>query len=149
VSYLTTKSVQAWLHSSKYEITAIDTELETAAKEIYFGEFGQRYDTSSWTNASTTPQLVLTVMSMYVASVYLRRAVSQDDGYASYADWLEKRVETLCTAIVNGSIELPATMDTTSSLGGGPLFFPTDDSTALSPNDPESSPRSFTMNMEF
>jgi hypothetical protein len=149
VSYLNVKSVQAWLHQSKYEVTAIDPELEKAAKEIYFGEFAQRYDTSSWTNATTTPQLVLTVMSMYVASVYLRRAVSQDDGYASYADWLEKRVETICAAIVSGSIELPSPIDTSSSLGGGPLFFPKDSSANLHTSDPEYSARAFSMNMEF
>jgi hypothetical protein len=147
VSYLTANSVQAWLHTAKYKITAVDPELENAAKEIYFGKIGQRYDTSSWLSEDTTPPLVLTVMSMCVAALTLRRAISQDDGLASYADWLDQRADTVCMSIVNGAIELPATINPDSSLGGGPLFYPNDLSTSLS--DSESSGRAFTMSMEF
>lgn len=153
MSYLDVKKVQAWLQASKYKITTVDPELETAAKDYLFGEFAQRYDTSSWTDETNTPSLVLSTMAMLVASYHLRRAVSQDDGLASYADWLEGRVSKVCESIVSGSTVLPGvTPDADSSLGGGPLFYPTDLSTELYTTDPlneDSSIRSFTMGMEF
>lgn len=153
MSYLNVKQVQAWLQSSKYHITTVDPELETAAKDYLFGEFAQRYDTSSWTTATNTPSLVLSTMAMLVASYHLRRAVSQDDGLASYADWLETRVSKVCESIINGSVTLPGVpTDTDSSLGSGPAYWPTDLATELSvtdPQNPESASRSFTMGMEF
>ncbi len=152
MSYLTTQNVQAWLQSDKYPLTVVDADFERTARTMIFGKLAQRYDTSLWLDVATTPALVISTMAMWVAAAELRQVVSEEDGLASHAEWLENRVTVICDDIVSGSIDLGIVEDTTSSLGGGPEFHPTDATTALADLnewDPLGTPQAFSMNKVF
>jgi len=137
VAYLESADVQAWLQHSKFPVTAVAEELDAWAAQQVVGKLAQRYVTSSWLDGSTTPILVKSIMAMLVASAMLRRAISENEGESAYPNWLEKRAYDLCDSIVAGSIDLPTEdVDPDSSLGGGPVFFPTDASTTLWETDP-------------
>lgn len=153
MAYLTPQNVQAWLQSTKYEITVVNTDFEAASRLKAFGKLEQRYDTSVWTDNTNTPGLVLSAISMMVAAAELRRIVSEEDGLASHAQWLEDRAMAIIEGIVSGAIELPGVdPDPASTLGGGPLFFPNDVATEAAKVwewDPVGAPRAFAMNERF
>lgn len=153
MSYLSVDQVQAWLQSTKYPVPVVSETFETTASTTVLGKISQRYDTSGWTNSTNTPKLVLSIMSMLVAAYEMRKYASEEDGLTSHAEWLEERAMTMCADIVDGCIDLAeADPSTTSSLGGGPLFWPTDDSTLFAetyPHDANASPRAFSMGMYF
>lgn len=151
--YLEIEQVQAWLQDTKYPVSHIDETFEAQASGIVLGKLAQRYDTSTWTNATNTPSLAITAMSMLVAAYFMRMMASEEDGRTSHADWLEERAMTLCAGIVDGCIDLPGVDPSAStSLGGGPLFWPTDAATTLAdvfPQDVNAAPLRFSMGMIF
>jgi hypothetical protein len=153
VSYLNVDQVQSWLQSTKYPLSHVDTTFEGLASTTVLGKLSQRYDTSGWNDAATTPVLVIQIMSMLVASYELRKFASEEDGRTTHADWLEERAMMLCSDIVDGCIDIEGLdPNPASALGGGPLFWPTDQSTILAdthPTDALASPRAFSMGMYF
>lgn len=149
MSYLTAKDVQSWLQASKYHIASVDTGLEAAAVTYTFGELAQRYGTSSWVNAATTPDIVKIILAMQVASYELRRAAGEEDGRTTYADYLDSRSSKLVDAIVSGAIILDGQNVNTNSLGAGPAFYPSVGAELLSITDPDYAPLYFRMSVEF
>lgn len=153
MSYLSKEQVQSWLNDDKYPLVTVNENYETTAVAVVLGKLSQRYDTSVWTDGVTTPKLVVSIISMLVAAYEMRQVASEEDGRTSHAEWLEKRAMELTTDIVDGCIDLPGVdTDPGSDLGGGPLFWPTDASTALAEEcswDPLASPKVFRVGMEF
>lgn len=151
MSYVSVRNIQAWLERSKFPISSVNQEFLETAKNLLFAELGQMYDTTTWLDEDTTPSIVLNCMAMQIAAFEYRAAVSQDGGEDTYANILEERLQKVICSITSGALVLPDTfpVDTTSSVGGGPAFFPTDISTELESWEEGSSPMSFTMNMEF
>ena len=69
---------------------------------------------------------------MLVAAAVLRRAISEDGGIVTYADWLEMRVEKLVEGLVNGGLDLPGVdPDESAPASGSIAFYPTQQSTDL------------------
>jgi hypothetical protein len=149
VSYLAVKDIQSWLQQSKYAISSVDSGFETAAVAYVFGEIQQRYDTSSWVNATTTPDLVLIALAMQVASYELRRAAGEEDGRTTYADFLDQRACKLVDSIVTGAVVLEGATVSTGSLGQGPAFFPDNGAELRDPSDPTFAPAYFSMSQIF
>lgn len=159
MSYLDAADIQPWLNKTKFTITTVDVTHEQTIVNFVFGKLSQRYDTSTWLDAASTPELIKNLLSMLVASAHLRRAVSEEDGLTKYADWLEYRATKVCDDIVAGSIDIPGVdPDSTSSLGGSSVFFPTDTATTLWEEDHEfdgsslaegAAPMVFTMGQRF
>ena len=159
MSYLVTTDVQPWLNQTKFNVTSVDPTHEQTAVNTVFGKISQRYDTSTWIDSATTPTLILNLLSMWVASVYLRRAASEEDGLTTYADWLEMRADAICDKIVEGAIDIPGVEeDPLTSLGGSSVFFPTDAATQIWEDSHEfdgssfaegAAPRAFTMDQRF
>jgi hypothetical protein len=132
MSYVTLAQVQSWLQQDKYDIQLdgilVDQELLAADKIIATLE--QRYNTAGWTDNTNTPGMVLRMIAMLVASFILRKAISQDDGIATYCDWLESRVDALLAGLIDGSIDLPGVdPDPDAPLSGSIVFYPTDEAT--------------------
>jgi hypothetical protein len=139
VSYVTLSQVQAWLQINKYDlqVSDVDAEQEQLAADVVLSALTVRYDTDTWVDSSTTPGMVLRMIAMLTASYTLRKAISEDDGIALYADWLERRVQMLIDGIVSGAIDIPGVdpdpnAPASSSIG----FFPTDAATQLWEDDP-------------
>jgi hypothetical protein len=153
VTYLALSQVQAWLQSTKYPISHVDATIETVEATTVIGNLNARYDTSTWTNGTTTPPMVVSIISMKVAAAELRRVAGEEDGRYEYAKWLEDRANQLTDDIVNAVIDLPGIDPSTASvLGGGPLFWPTDLSTTMAfedPTQPGTTPQAFGMDRVF
>jgi hypothetical protein len=150
MSYLSTQDVQTWLQNTKYKISSVEEGFESAAVAYTFAEVAQRYDTSTWLNSASTPQLILTLLSMQVAAYELRRAAGEEDGRTTYADALDSRASAMCSAIVSGAVILPgAVVSDTGALGLGPSFFPDFGADQRDPMDDTFAPLYFTMKHEF
>lgn len=153
MAYLTVDGINAWLASSKYQITAVEDELEQGVIDWGFAKLSTRYATADWVDELTTPALVLTGMEMLYAAWFLQRQISDDDGMPEYALHLERRAMEFLTGIADDIIDLPG-VDPDPDLIAvrAPVFFPTDSSTQLAeddPTDPDGSPRAFSMNAVY
>ncbi len=155
---ITVAEAQAWAESSKFTIptsgggssfTAQDTsQLEQIEEEI-LAKIANAYDTSDWTDENTTPRLVrVAIAKKFVAWAYRRQySESLGDVDASYSALLEANASSIIDGIVDGTIEIP-------DEGGsniGPVFYPTDASSALEPtrDDPSLGPAKFSMGLSF
>lgn len=137
MAYVTQAEVQQWLQQSKYNITGLDSELEAHAVDVAFSLLSRRYDVSPWTDSTTTPGLVLNLITMLVASYALRRAIGEDEGLHDYPDWLESRATSLLEGLADGLLEIPGTdPDPSSAEEGAPAFWPTQAATDLWFDDP-------------
>ena len=139
MAYLALEQVQGWLNTYKYDISVdeVDAVHEGTAVDSVLPVLEQRYDTSTWTDGATTPPMVVRIIAMLVASFTLRKAISEDDGGASYCNWLERRAQSLIDGLVSGLIDLPGVEpDPTAPAAGSVGFFPTDQSTDLWRDDP-------------
>jgi hypothetical protein len=154
VSYLVPDQINAWLAATKYTVSTVEDELDAAVVAAGFGRVSTRYDTAVWVDASTTPPLVMTALSMLYAAWYLQRQISDDElTEQDYPIRLENRAYALLDAIAATLIDLPG-VDPDPSLNDTKtaIFFPTDESTQLyedDPTNPDGSPRAFTMAQVF
>jgi hypothetical protein len=155
VAYVTQPQVQSWLNRYKYllEQNGFDPQFDKTAADFILPYLSRRYDTSTWTNNTNTPALVIDLMAMLAASYTLRVAISEDDGIHEYADWLEKRVMDLVDAIVEGSLTIPGvTPSPTAPSSESINFYPDDAATQTWLDNPflqEGAARAFTMEQIF
>jgi hypothetical protein len=129
------QEAQAWTEKTKLDLgTSLDGELEASISAQVIGQIAQVYDTSSWSDSSTTPRLVRSIVAMLYVAWYYDRSYSEDAGAgSSYGALLRMNANTLLTGIVAGNIALS---DVTPAVDTGqPAFFPTDTSTAADPLD--------------
>jgi hypothetical protein len=149
VSRITLQEAQAWAEGTKLTISALDTNLLDHLEEEVVVRLSSAFpDYTTWTNSTTTPKLVRTIISkLYIAWVYDRQ-YSEDIGEGSvYSERLRTNAETLIVGLLDGTIELPGEPDTS----GSPLFYPTDASSAMTPtsDDPSLGPAAFSMGQVF
>ena len=138
---------QAWIETTKLTLGSLDTELEASISSQVLGTVAQVYDTSSWADTATTPDLIRKAIAMmYTGWIYSRTyAEDADPGVVTYGELLRQYAKTLLDGIVAGSIDL---LDATPSVDiGAPYFYPTDTSSASEPNEDDTSlgPEKFTM----
>lgn len=150
---ITVAEAQAWVESTKFTIqdpfTTQDANLLSAIEEEVLARILTAYpDQSTWVDATTTPKLVrVAIAKLFVAWAY-RRQYSETvaEGDAAYAAALEANAELIIQGIIGGSVDVPGS---TSNIG--PVFYPTDGSSALTPTieDPSLGPAKFSMGMVF
>jgi hypothetical protein len=119
--------VQSWLAPTKFDLPALDLELEETSRTVVFGRLEDRFDVSTWVDEGTTPVLVRKVVAIYVAIMEYERAISEDypDG-DSYSKRLWSRMETLINGIIDDNIHIGQDQDSTLSALESPAFFPMD-----------------------
>lgn len=150
---ITLAEAQAWVEGTKFTIAAINTspnsDLLAQIEEEVIARVASIYDTSTWTNDTTTPRLVrVAIAKKFVAWMYRRQyseSITEQD--AAYALLLEANSETIVAGLVDGSIELPGVDSTTDEPG----FYPTDQSSQMEPtfDDPSLGSAKFSMGMVF
>jgi hypothetical protein len=106
--------------------------MHDSAREMAFSRAARVVSTATWTDTTTTPKLIRTIISMMYAAAYIRKSYSEALGseVPSYAVWLEKTANDTLTGIISGDItllELGSPVGSTS----GPSFFPNDESNSL------------------
>lgn len=148
--------IQQWLELTKIEPSSIDAALEISCQEEAFSRLATKYDVSTWIDASTTPELVKTIVSLlYAGRLWNRSFQAGSSKEGSYGDKLIRRADLLLLGIVEGEYDLIDT-DTGNTIDPasdeGPSFFPDDSATELAKTDPEhadAAPQYATMGMRF
>jgi hypothetical protein len=147
VSRILVTDAQGWVEGTKLTITSLDTNLLHQIEDEILGRLSS-FDSSGWTDNTNTPSLVKVIIAkLYVAWLYDRQYSEDIEGGNNYADRLKQNAELLMQGLLDGTIELPGTADTSSA----PIFYPTDASSAQDPtfDDPSLGPAAFSMGMRF
>lgn len=152
MALITVAQVNAWLDPTKAAISSLEDDLTHNVQIKILSKLETRFDTSGWTTASATPDLVQTVIAMLYAGTIYDRAYSEDliSGEDPYGRRLQEDAHNLCEAILNGYIELRDLSGYSNP--AAPEFWPTNAATTLADDDPTSSsaaPRAFSMGQVF
>jgi hypothetical protein len=153
MAHFTVGEVNALTEATKLNITQVDPDLEDEASAEVIGRLATVFDTSGWADETTTPKLVRKVMAMlYVAYLYNKTYAESEEGVDTYAATLLRRAQLILDGIQSGVYILVDDPDA-SDTPGQPVFYPTDDSSALDPRDfPDDTsvgPAKFSMGMVF
>lgn len=143
MALITIDDVQAWFTDNRLSLEATDTlpeEVNVTAEVL--ASVSNRYDTSTWLNAATTPRLIRSIISARVAAIRYRKHYADQLDEIAYADWLDEWAMNILEGIVNGTIPLtdvPADDLTSALVAASVIGSPTD----------ATDPPKFTMDMEF
>jgi hypothetical protein len=129
--HVTPAEVQQWIQDSRLTIAAVDPPLESSAYSRVVGALALRYTTGSWTDATTTPPLVRSIISMLVAAWTINKAHAETVGDVdAYGVHLESSAMVLLGGLADGSI-LVDDVVTGDYSTGQPAFWPTDLATTV------------------
>ena len=143
MSLVSVDDVQAWFTDDRLSLEVTDDlpEEPNVSAEV-LSTVAARYDTSTWIDRSTTPELIRSIISAQVAAIRYRKHYADQVDELSYADWLDQWAMHILKGIVGGAIallDIPAedllVAQTAASISG----LPDDDSEAAK----------FTMDMSF
>lgn len=129
---VTVAQVQGWLDPAKLTIVTLDTQLINQLETEIISRLAVAFDTSTWTNDTTTPELIKVIISKTYASWLINRFYSenQDEGN-DYANGLLENAEMLISGLLNGTITIPG--GPTPSTPRIASFYPNDASSAQEP----------------
>lgn len=150
---ITVADAQAWVESTKFtiaDLTGTNGDLLSQIEEEVIARVASAYPTeyTNWTTDANTPKLIkVAIAKLFIAWMYRRQyseSIPEDD--AAYAALLENNAELIIQGIVDGTIDIPAVPSSV-----GPVFYPTDASSAMAPtrDDPSLGPPKFSMGMVF
>lgn len=134
MAYITLDEANAWLELTKLSFTVdngrFSEELADQNAAIIFSRLRPVFGTdvvATWTDASTTPKLVRTIITMYYVAAEYDKHYSDDvdDNVNNYATILRRLADQNIQGLIDGSVELEELPDGNSSQGI-PVFFPTD-----------------------
>lgn len=143
---ITLAEAQAWGEPTKLPLPSLDISLVAQVEEQVIARLSSAYTTITWIDAVTTPRLVRSVIAMFYMSWLYDRAYSEDNELNAWAARLAQMANDLLTEIIEGTIDIPDVPGSGDSLSG-PVFYPTDASTAgtASADDWSQGPESFNM----
>lgn len=129
------EEVQQWLEETKLRLGNLDDELVGTAKTQVFARLNGTFDTTTWTNYSTTPDLIRKIISLYVAAWTYARQYSEATAEQrnQYASWLESRADALLEGVLAGDLELIGISGADEV--GQPAFWPDDTTGAVQQYD--------------
>src|SRR5262245_55206150 len=136
---------QQWLEPTKLTLTAIEPALEATAFEYVVSRLAGRYNAESWTNSSTTPQLIRSVESMWYAGMLYKRQYSENSDESGYGNYLLTYSANLLEGIATGRGDVVG-LDELRQQFSYPSFWPNDLATLTSeeePTSPLAAPRVF------
>lgn len=137
--HITPADVNYWLENTKLTVAdPLDAGVEAFATSKVIGRLAGAFETTTWVDPSTTPQLVKQLIAMLYAAATYRKSYSEDlegDGVGlNWAEWLEQSVEGYLNMVFTGEITLTdPEIDITGTNVGLPSFYPTDLSSVTEP----------------
>lgn len=142
---------QGWAELTKLTLPslALDALLPQIETEV-IARLNSIYDTSGWTNDTTTPAIVRVVIAKMYVAYYIDRQYSENqDETNDYATLLRTNADMLMEGLIDGTIDIPN--ETPVGAGIGPSFYPNDASSAQEPtlDDPSLGPAKFSMGKIF
>jgi hypothetical protein len=144
------QEAQAWSESSKLPVSSLDTVLETQVTNLIFPRLAVAgFPITTWTNESSTPALIRTLIAMYYVAALYDKHYAQEEEESSYASTLRNLADSNIAGLIAGSVELAEYE--LPVLGGTPSFFPNDTSSSMEPtaDSPSNGGPSFTMGTIF
>lgn len=147
VAHITADEANAWADKVKLNLGELDGELENAQAVQVLGRISQAYTVSGWVDTTTTPSLIRKIIAMLYTGWYFQRTYSEDQDVSTYGVMLIGQAETLIDGIIDGSIGLVDALPGIDLGGSVPVFYPSDESSALVPTIDDSSlgPAKFSM----
>jgi hypothetical protein len=132
MSRIEPSEAQAWSEDTKLPLAEFDPALISQVEAWVMGKLATAFDTTTWVDAVTTPELVRQVIAMmYVHRLYNRAYSGDPDNMNDYAMWLRAEALNLIDGLIAGSIVMDGiTVPTT----GDPSFYPNDLSSSLEPD---------------
>jgi hypothetical protein len=150
MAFLIHSDVNTWLEQTKLQLAEEDIKpgVDEVCRSRVFGRLATRYDTTTWTNRTTSPVLVVQLVAMlYAAETYREHYAEDLEGQGvglNWAEWLETTVEGWLVDLTSGTVTLPDFEDVATGDVSGPVFYPNDTSTLM-----EESPIMFSVGMTF
>lgn len=129
--HVTAEEIQQWIQDSRLLVGSVDPALESSAYSRVVSALAQRYTTATWTDSTTTPDLIRSVISMLIAAWMINRAHAETVGDVdAYGVHLESSAMVLLGGLADGSILIDDTAVGDYS-AGQPGFWPTDMATTI------------------
>src|SRR3972149_4238239 len=129
--HVTFEEVQQWIQDTRLALDIVDPELENSAFSRVQGALALRYDTNIWTDSTTTPDLIRSIVSMLIAAWTINRAHAETVGERdAYGVHLESSAMLLLGGLADGSILVDDTAVGDYS-AVQPGFWPTDVATQV------------------
>jgi hypothetical protein len=151
---VTQPAVKAWTEATKMGnaagVVTLDTELLDQLEDETLSRLqGAGYETSTWTDSSTTPRIVRLAIAKLYVSWLIDRQYSEDEDLNAYAQRLAANAETVIAGLVDGTLVIPGSPEGEGI--GQPSFYPNDDSSAACPtwDDRSLGPAQFSMGQVF
>lgn len=127
--HISIDEANAWSDKTKLNLGQVDTELEASEVAQVLARVSSAYDTSSWSDNTTTPILIRKIIAMRYMGWYYQRTYSEDDQVSTYGIMLIREADKMLEGIEGGAILLPDATSTFLS-PGTPSFYPTTASSA-------------------
>lgn len=133
MAHILVSDAQAWLESTKANLTSLDPALENTISNNVLGRLADTYSdptfgVPTWTDNTNTPALVKQAIAMLYAGWYFDRQYSEvvaAEG-TSYGLVLRNYAETLIVGIINSSIELVEISPNMPATAPGGAMYPND-----------------------
>jgi hypothetical protein len=122
----------AWAETLKLPITVLDDDLEDSIATQVLAKLGVVIDVTAYLDPSSTPDIVRKIMAMQYVASYINRAQSSEEDLNNYALWLWANAETLIEGLIAGTLVIDPTVPPGPD-PSGPLYYPTDASSAQEP----------------
>jgi hypothetical protein len=146
---ITVEEVRGWVEVSKLNVQDLDLNFLPQLETEILAKLGTVYDTTTWIDPGTTPDLVRVIITKLYAGWIYDRAYSENQAESNpYAAMLKENAGMLIAGLIDGTIEIPGVPATSNP---GPSFYPNDASSALEAtyDDPSLGPARFSMGRVF
>jgi hypothetical protein len=141
------QDVQNWLSDNRLLVDVTDDLDDIAGFEEHIkAQLSTLYDTTLWTDASSTPVLVRSVLGARLAALRYRKVYADQADELPHADWLEAWATSTVEGILNGTLPLTDATDVETASAQSSISFYPDDTTEVT--YPEQA-RKFTMGQVF
>jgi len=136
MAHITANEAQAWAEATKLTVTSIDADLEASVSDLILSHLATQFDVSMWVDNNTTPKVVRRVIAMnYIAYLIDKTYNQSEPSTDSYARLLRARVDLVISGLLAGQMVLTDDPNPADAQAGQPMFYPTDESSALTPAD--------------
>ena len=141
--YLTSKMVLAWTNTEKVTwANNVDADLDSQIASQVLAKVARAFDTSSWYDKDTTPELILSIMSMIYVGRKFQEMYSDDSSNSDYGTALIIDANNMLENLLSGDLVLSnedgLLIDPVVAFSGGRISF-----------EPTESDPLFTVDMRF
>lgn len=146
---ITVEEVRGWVEVTKLNVQDLDLNFLPQLETEIFAKIGTVYDTTTWVDPATTPDIVRVIITKLYAGWIYDRAYSENQAESNpYAAMLKENAGMLIAGLIDGTIEIPGVPATSNP---DPSFYPNDASSAMEPtsDDPSLGPARFSMGKVF